>query len=305
MRSDLEKSYASCEQIARQSGSSFFLAFRTLPRGMYREMCVLYAFMRRTDDLGDDARVPPEMRADLLHNWQSELTAALNGEYVPSRILPALADVALRREIPSEYLQEAVRGVQSDLQPHTVETFADLEHYCYQVAGVVGLCCLRIWGYRGDEPREPALACGTAFQLTNILRDLREDAQNGRVYLPREDLERFGYSKEDLLAGRYNTPFRELMQFQVERAWTYYDAALPLRHHLSPEGRRIFVNLFDLYRSLLERIERADYDVLSHRIRLSYWKKAEIVLRCLLRLDGSRQEFPLPRRPLSSCADTC
>ncbi|WP_437194347.1 phytoene/squalene synthase family protein [Planctomicrobium sp. SH527] len=285
MRSDLDLAYSHCEQISRQSGSSFFVAFRLLPRSMYREMCVLYAFMRRTDDLSDDPQVPVPVRIEQLARWQQELGAALHGEFVASRELTALADVAMRRQIPEAYLFEAINGVRSDLQPRTFETFAELEHYCYQVAGVVGLSCLRIWGYEDSEPRESAIACGTAFQLTNILRDLGEDAANGRIYLPADELSRFGYSSEELKAGVRNAAFHDLMKFQVERAWSYYDAAIPLRHRLSPEGRKIYRGLFELYSSLLEQIERADYDVFSRRIRLSFWKKARIAARCLFSWD--------------------
>jgi phytoene synthase len=282
MRHDLEASYLHCEQIARQSGSSFFLAFRALPRDMFREMCVLYAFMRHTDDLADDESLAIGGRLELLQAWQRDLTAALNGEYVPGRVLPALADVALRKNIPAEYLLEAVHGVRSDLQPVEFESFPQLEHYCYQVAGVVGLCCLRIWGFEGPEPREPAIACGTAFQLTNILRDLAEDAGRGRIYLPGEDLRQFGYSASDLHARVFNPQFRALMEFETARAWNFYDAALPLRHQLSPSGQRIFRGLFDLYSGLLEQIERANFDIFSRRIRISRWKKAAVAIRCLI-----------------------
>lgn len=285
MRSDIRQSYRHCECIARQSKSSFFLAFRTLPAEKFREMCVLYAFMRRTDDLGDDPRVDIATRTKQLDQWQRDLRSALNGDYVGCRILPALADVAFKRNIPSAYLHEAIHGVQSDLTARSFETFNELEKYCYQVAGVVGLSCLHIWEFEGSEPRETAIACGTAFQLTNILRDLKEDALNGRIYLPREDLRRFGYSEEDLRQGRRDGRFRALMKFQVQRAWTYYDQALPLRHRLSPEGRRIFIGLFELYSSLLKQIEQENYDVFSRRIRVSFWKKASIAMRCLLRVN--------------------
>lgn len=284
MHSELDQSYAYCQQLARSSGSTFFLAFRCLPREMFREMCVLYAFMRQTDDLGDAGIDSPDVRRQHLSLWRKELNAALQGEYVSERGLTALADVALKRQIPGEYLHEVITGVEADLSPRAFETFEELEHYCYQVAGVVGLCCLRVWGYTGDVPHAAAVACGTAFQLTNILRDLGEDAARGRIYLPREDLAVFGYSPEDLQQRRRNDCFERLMRFQAERAWHYYDLALPLRHQLSDPGRRIFLAFFDLYSSLLERIERARYDVFTQRIHLSRWKKGVVALRCLLRL---------------------
>jgi len=294
MRSDLQQSYEHCERIARQSSSSFFLAFRALPKEKFREMCVLYAFMRNTDDLGDDARLPVERRRQLLTNWNDDLTRACQGSYVPCRILPAVSDLVLKREIPLDDLRETIRGVQADLTPRTFETFADLESYCYQVAGVVGLSCLRIWGFQGPEPRESAIACGTAFQLTNILRDLKEDASHDRFYLPRQELERFGFSRADLQQGRRDGAFRELMRFQVQRAWGFYDQALPLAEVLSPEGRRIYLGLFDLYSSLLRQIEQANYDVYRKRIRIPLWKKARVALCCLLMWDP-----PVNRRSVS------
>jgi len=258
-------------------------------------MCVLYAFMRRTDDLSDDPTLDVTARSVLLEQWQSSLAAALRGEDISCSILPAMADVAIRRQLPHEYLHEAIRGVQGDLVSRTFETFPELEHYCYQVAGVVGLSCLSIWGYEGEEPRELATACGTAFQLTNILRDLKEDAGNGRIYLPQQELREFSYTPADLLAGNQGDAFRELMQFQVQRAWSYYDQALPLRHRLSPDGKRIFVGLFNLYSSLLKQIERANYDVYSRRIRVPFWTKANIALNCLLRREPVISPEPLAK----------
>jgi phytoene synthase len=253
---------------------------------MFREMCALDAFMRQTDDLCDDPRLDPEIRRQQLAEWREELAAALDGQYSASRLLPALADVALRREIPSEYLYEVIAGVAGDLAPRTFASFPELEHYCYQVAGVVGLCCLHIWGYRAEEPRDEALACGTAFQLTNILRDLGEDARAGRVYLPQDELAAVGYSSEDLAAGVRNDAFTRLLQQQLERAWTYYDRALPLRHRLHADGRRVFSAFFDLYSTLLEQIEKSPGEVLTRPVRLSRWKKGSVLLRCLLRLDA-------------------
>jgi phytoene synthase len=297
VQSEIEKSYRYCEQIARGSGSNFYLAFQTLPRTMFREMCVLYAFMRQTDDLGDNTSLSIAERQTNLDCWRDELSSALRGEYAASRCLPALSDVVLKRSIPQVYLYEVIRGVQGDLSPRRFRTKAELELYCFQVAGAVGLCCLRIWGFRGHEPRDAAIACGNAFQLTNILRDLQEDSAAGRVYLPAEDLARFGYSEESLRAGTRSSAFHQLMKFEVKQAWNYYDQALPLRNVLSPPGQRIFLAFMDLYSSLLTQIEKADYDVFTSRIRLSRWKKLSVGLRCLFRWRASGL---FPRHPRSS-----
>jgi len=248
-------------------------------------MCVLYAFMRKTDDLGDQEELPLAVRTEQLQQWHSDLQAVLAGQVVSDPILVAMGDVAQHQEIPSTSLLEVIRGVQGDLTPRTFQTFPELEHYCYQVAGVVGLCCLKIWGYRGTEPLPAAIACGTAFQLTNVLRDLKEDAQRGRIYLPQEELQNYGYSAEELQQGVLNSCFRDLMQFQVDRAWSYYRDAFPLQEELSVPGRRIFLAFFDLYTSLLREIEKAEFDVFSRRIGLSRWKKVRVVMSCLLKLE--------------------
>lgn len=255
-------------------------------------MCVLYAFMRHTDDLGDQEDLPIDQRRDLLKQWRHELKSALAGNACTQPLLPALLDVVQLRNIPEQYLQEVISGVESDLDSGTFTRFADLEKYCYQVAGVVGLCCLKIWGYRSEEAVPTAIACGTAFQLTNILRDLREDARRGRVYLPQEDLERFGVTFEQIRSGETTPGFREMMRFQVARAWNFYHEAASLYDDLSPSGQRIFVAFCEVYSSLLNEIERADYDVLTKRVSLARWKKGWIAMRCLLRIHSGAPQFP-------------
>ncbi|WP_437227675.1 phytoene/squalene synthase family protein [Planctomicrobium sp. SH661] len=285
MSSSHENSYRFCEQLARRSGSNFFVAFRTLPREMFRQMCVLYAFMRCTDDLGDRTDIPLEERQQLLNTWKGELRSALAGQATSNPVLAALVHVSQVRQIPEQYLAEVIDGVSGDLTPRAFEHFHELEHYCYQVAGVVGLCCVQIWGYPGDPPTASSIACGTAFQLTNILRDLKEDSLQGRVYLPQSELRNAGLTVEDLQLGRICPAFRDLMQFQVERAWSFYREAAPLESQLSAPGRRIFLAFFDIYSSLLKEIERAKFDVFSERIHLSRFKKGCVALRCLLRMN--------------------
>lgn len=282
--SELESSYQRCLDVVRRSGSTFVLAFRTLPRPMFRDMVVLYAFMRHTDDLGDDQAVPIAQRRIRLATWEDDLRAALAGNPPRSPLLPALAELALRRSIPAIHLHDVIRGVQTDLDPREFATFADLDQYCYLVAGAVGLCCLPVWGHRGELPREPALACGTAFQLTNILRDLAADARQGRVYLPTEDLRRFGVSQPQLAASRFDPQLRPLLEFETSRAWNHYRRALPLYESLDPDGRRIFSSFLELYSSLLREIEKRNFDVFSQPVRLPRWRKATVLLRCLLRL---------------------
>lgn len=255
---------------------------------MFRDMCVLYSYMRVTDNLGDDETLPLDQRRQKLRLWQTDLRDAFAGKPAADPVLTAMVDVALRREIDPSLLEEVIVGVESDLSPREFVTFDELNQYCYQVAGVVGLCCLRIWGCPKvlSSTHQQALDCGTAFQLTNILRDLAEDAQRGRLYLPVEELEEFGISRADLFQGVQSEAFRELMMFQVERAWSFYRKAMPLLEIVSNEGRPILSGFMRAYSSLLKQIQQRGYDVFSERIRLSRGQKLLIAGRSMLRLSG-------------------
>lgn len=280
MTPTLADSYAYCQTLARTTGRNFYFSFLTLPRPMFRDMCVLYAFMRHTDDLGDDPDRPVPERRQRLQEWRGEVDAAFQSAQ-RGPILPALADVAQRRGIPHEYLREVIAGVESDLTPRRFETFAELERYCYQVAGAVGLCCIHVWGFRDPAATNKAIDCGTAFQLTNILRDLAEDARSGRVYLPLEELERFDYSVSDLVAGVRDARFEQLMQFQVARARDYYARGAALHQSLSRPGRSVLSAMLRIYGSLLREIERRDFDVFTRRIRISTPRKLAIACTSL------------------------
>jgi phytoene synthase len=267
----LKQSYAACEAIARRAASSFFPAFRVLPTPQRRAMWALYAFLRIADDISDEPASEEDKRARL-RQWREGLTAALGGDY-RHPVCQALQDTLRRFAIPHEYLFDALDGVEMDLTPHTYDRFADLEQYCYRVASVVGLACIHIWGFATERAKEYAVHAGTAFQLTNILRDLGEDAARQRVYLPREDLERFGYAADRLRRGERGEEFRSLMQFEIARARGLYDAAWPLVPLLRPPGRAVFLVMARTYRALLDEMERRAYDVFTHRIRIGRWRK--------------------------------
>ncbi len=277
MSLSLADSYTYCERLARREAGNFYHAFRLLPRPQHRAMCALYAFMRIADDLSDGPQSIPEKCA-LLDNWRKQLDLALAGTYT-HRLHAALHDTIRSYAIPRQYLVDVLDGVCMDLEPLRFQTFADLYAYCYRVASAVGLACIHIWGFERPEAKVHAEAAGIAFQLTNILRDLAEDAARGRVYLPREDLKRFGYSEEQLGRGERNEAFRELMRFQVQRARSYYEAAEPLAKLLKPAGRAVCLVMARTYRGLLEAIERRDYDVFSGRVQLSRWHKMALALR--------------------------
>jgi phytoene synthase len=275
----LAQSYAFCERLARREAGNFYHAFQLLPRPERRSMCALYAFLRVADDLSDSAGPIVDRRAQL-EDWGQRWIAALAGSY-SHPLHAALCHTVRIHGIPQEYLEEALVGVGMDLDTKRYTTFEDLYRYCYRVASVVGLSCIHIWGFADERAKVLAEAAGIAFQLTNILRDLREDAERGRVYLPREDLERFGYREHELFRGERNESFRALMAFEAKRAYAYYETARPLGQFLRPAGRAVFLVMIRTYRGLLDRIVQSDFDVFGMRVRLSPWRKLWLAAQAL------------------------
>jgi phytoene synthase len=279
MDATVVRSYTWCERLARREAGNFYHAFRVLPSPQRRAMCALYAFLRITDDLVDNPD-PLEQRRAALDTWRAALAKALAGQASHPLHL-ALRHTVEHYHIPPHYLSDALDGVAMDLEPVVYPTFADVYRYCYRVASVVGLACIHIWGFADERAKDYAEKAGIAFQLTNILRDLGEDAGRQRVYLPVEDLERFGCEPQAFRAGKRDEQFRALMRFEVERAYAYYDAALPLLDELQPHGQAVYLIMYRTYRGLLEAIERRDYDVFTSRVRLSRWHKLGLVLQAL------------------------
>jgi len=279
MNPSLARSYAYCERLARREAGNFYHGFRVLPRRQRLAMCALYAFLRIADDLSDEAGTSAGKRRRL-EDWRAGLDEALAGRYV-HRLHEALDDAVRTYAVPPCYLHDVLDGVEMDLEPVAYATFEELRLYCYRVASAVGLACIHIWGFQDKRARTYAESAGLAFQLTNILRDLREDAGRGRVYLPREDLDRFGYDAAGLFACRRDDRFRALMRFEIARARGYYDAAWPLVPLLAPPGRAVFLVMARTYRGLLDAIEERDYDVFSSRVRVSSWRKLFFALRAL------------------------
>jgi phytoene synthase len=246
-------------------------------------MCALYAFLRHTDDLADES-ASSAWKTEAIEAWRLDLDAALAGRQAHWPGLAALADTVARHGIPPRLLQAVIEGVSMDVEPRRYATFADLALYCHHVASVVGLCCLHIWGFDPDGGRALRLAenCGIALQLTNIIRDVRDDAGNGRVYLPLEDLERFGVAALELqAAGPPSDRLRALLAFQAERALSYYDAARELAPLITPTGRPVFLTIIGTYRGLLDEIVARNYHVQDGRVSLSKLRKTIVVLRAL------------------------
>jgi phytoene synthase len=279
MTPKLARSYAYCERLTRREAGNFYHAFRVLPRRQRLAMCAVYAFMRVADDLTDGPG-EPALKRDALDSWRRRLDLALAGNFT-HRLHAAFHDTVRNHGIPRAYLDAVLDGVEMDLVPVSFPTFADLRVYCYRVASAVGLACIHVWGFADERAKEYAESAGIAFQLTNILRDLGEDAARNRVYLPREDLDRFGYDEERLRRGERDAAFRALMGFEVRRARAFYDAAGPLGGLLRPAGRAVFQVMLRTYRGLLDAIEGRDYDVFSSRVRLSGWRKLLLALQAL------------------------
>ena len=207
-------------------------------------------------------------------------------------LFPALTDTLSRHAVPTSYLHDVIDGVAADLRFSGFETFEDLNRYCYQVAGAVGLCCVHIWGFHDEAALPLAVDCGTAFQLTNILRDLGEDAAMGRCYLPREDLRRFDLTEADFAAHVRDDRFRELMRFQVSRAREYYAQAGGLFDCIDRPGKPILAAMLKIYGGLLDEIERRDYDVYSERVSLSRGRKLRIALGAVIKHRVFRRPGP-------------
>jgi 15-cis-phytoene synthase len=270
MASDLDESYRCCIHVARTQARNFYYSFLCLPAPKRAAMCAIYAFMRYSDDISDDEGDDRQAR---MSAWRAALDRTFEGDYGDSRILPAFHDSVSRYGIPRRYFHELIDGAEMDLAPRRYETFPDTYRYCYHVASVVGLVCIHVFGFRDPRAKELAEYNGVAFQLTNILRDLREDAQMGRVYLPQEDLHRFGYTEDELRDGAENEAFHALMRFEVERAREYYDRAAPLVPLIDPDSRPCLRAMRQIYGGILDRIVAQNYDVFSRRARVPTWRK--------------------------------
>ncbi len=268
-------------RLTRRSHSSFFYAFLCLPRRQREAIYAVYAFCRIVDDAVDLGRDREEQRHEL-RRWREEIARVYNG--VPEHPAAQRLQQAIRTfPIPRAALLEIIAGVEMDLERAAYETFDDLYPYCYRVASAVGLCCIEIFGYVDPRAREYAVNLGIALQLTNILRDVQADARAGRVYVPQEDLRRFGVTAEDLVAGRYTPRFVELMAWEAARARRYYErawAALP-----AADARRLFAAeiMGRTYFALLRAIEARRFQVFGERVALPTYRRAGIALSCWLR----------------------
>ena len=290
--SQLHMAYSVCRGITRERAKNFYYGFLVLPKRKRQALCAVYAFMRRCDDIADDPTLSAADRRQRLDSWVDAFHAALSGLPTDDPILLALTDAQRRFAISVGLLDQLAFGTAMDTEeanpdpnadpnipsrPIQYGSFQELERYCYNVASVVGLVCIRIFGY-GDPAAEPlAEKIGLAFQLTNIIRDVKEDADLGRVYLPEEDLTRFGLSSADLAPSPDPVRIRPLLELEAQRAFENYKAADDLIPLIQEDSQPALWVLITIYRSLLEKIIRLNYDVFTRRVSLTTSEKLIIL----------------------------
>jgi phytoene synthase len=292
VNAELKQAYAHCRAVARRAARNFYYAFLALPRRKRDALSAVYAFMRRADDISDDPALSVAERRRQLEAWRAETRRALAGEGASDPVLLALGDAQRAFHIPPALFDQLLDGTAMDLEQGTAagehpavlyRDFEELSHYCYHVASVVGLVCIRVFGYSDPRAEQLAERVGIAFQLTNIIRDVREDAALGRVYLPAEDLARFGRSAAELRNGAAAAAFRPVLALEAERAREHYAAADELLPLIEADSRPALWVLVEIYRRLLERMAERDFDVFQERVGLSSAEKLSVLGRGMLR----------------------
>jgi phytoene synthase len=291
----LATAYSVCGGITRSAAKNFYYAFLLLPRRKREALCAVYAFMRRCDDITDDPTLALPERRRKLDQWLDALHLAQQNHPTDDPILLALTDAQRRFHIRAGLLDDLALGTAMDIQENTetfegdeplfarqhslirYRTFEDLRVYCYHVASVVGLVCIHIFGYRDPQAESLAEHCGLAFQLTNIIRDVKEDALLGRVYLPEEDLVKYGVSAEDLLTAPDPALFRPLLMMETDRARDFYRSGDELIPYVSEDSQPALWVLINIYRNLLEKIAERQYDVFNGKISLTVGEKLRVL----------------------------
>jgi 15-cis-phytoene synthase len=317
----VSESYRQVQRISRQSGSNFYRSFWLLPQPKRNAMFALYAFARVTDDLGDSHH-PASLRTLWLDWWRQATAMNLISDladgqivlpdrwestsddvrqqlqYSAAAVLPALRDASIRYQIPSRYLLEIIDGVLADQQKTRFDTYEQVEHYCYLVASAIGLACLHIWEFDQPMPTQEAIDCGLAFQWTNILRDIREDAARGRIYLPRQLYQRHGMEEDDFLQNRRDDRLQCLIREEVHRAEAFYESGWKVYDSLHPDGRPMFSMMWRTYRRLLTRIANDPGAVILRRTKLGRTEKFGLICRHFI--PALFRRLPVPPTEISS-----
>jgi phytoene synthase len=288
--------YSVCKGITRTAAKNFYYAFLVLPKRKREALYAVYAFMRRCDDITDESTISFAERRHKLDTWLDALHAAQQGHPTDDAILLALTDAQRRFGIPAGLLDELAHGTAMDIEIDIEEasqappeltvqyqSFEDLRVYCYRVASVVGLVCIHIFGYRDPAAEPLAERCGIAFQLTNIIRDAKEDAAMGRVYFPEEDLAKFGLTAQDLLSNPDPARIRPLLALEADRAREFYASGDELLPFISEDSQPALWILVSIYRRLLEKIAEKQYDVFTAKVALTTSEKLLILARGALK----------------------
>ncbi len=277
MAAELELAYSHCRRVTRENARNFYYTFRPMPHEKRRAMYAVYAYCRLCDDIAD-GELPLEAKYRGFERVRRNLQACEpSGEDAP--MYRALHDTARRFDIPYRYFEEILQGVEMDMVKSRFASFDELREYCYKVASVVGLVCIRIFGFDDPKAKEYAVEMGLAMQLTNILRDVKEDAERGRIYIPQDEMSRFSYTEAELERGAITEGFRSLMAYQAERARRYFDSSRRLFPLISADARACPKLMHATYSGILERIERAGFDVFERRIGLSAGSKLILLAR--------------------------
>jgi 15-cis-phytoene synthase len=258
--------------ITQNSKTNFLYSFSLLPKEKYEAINTVYAFCRQTDDIVDNEVDSVELRYQKIREWRDEFQKALEGKSNYS-LLNQVNRIIKKFSIPVEPFFELIKGMEADLQVSRYKDFETLYQYCFRAAATVGLMCIEIFGYKTENAKQYAVNLGIALQLTNILRDIKYDALNGRIYLPTEDLKRFGYSEDDLMNFRYNESFIELMEFECKRTRGYFEKA---NDSFVKEDRKLLFPariMQKIYFNILQKIEKMNYNVFSKKAKVSKLKK--------------------------------
>jgi 15-cis-phytoene synthase len=291
----LSHAYAVCRGVARRAAKNFYYGFLVLPSEKRNALCAVYAFMRHADDISDDPNLDPNRKREKLGEWLDSANQVFDGKPTDDPVLMALADAQKRFNVPRQLFEQLVQGTSMDLDipvntgaPAVVcGTFDDLKHYCYYVASIVGLVCIRIFGYEDKKAEFLAEDCGLAFQLTNIIRDVKEDAGMGRIYIPAEDLARFSLapgqlSPAELSDSLKSQQLRPVLEYEADRARRYYESAKWLMELIDEDSRPALWVLVEIYSRLLKKIAARNYDVFTERVSLTFWEKLKVLSRGFL-----------------------
>jgi phytoene synthase len=240
-------------------------------------MNTVYAFCRQTDDIVDEGTISDDVKYDKLRKWRIELEKSLDG-HSDYPLINKLSKTIQNFSIPLEPFFDLIKGMEMDLQKKSYLTFNDLQTYCYNVASTVGLMCIEIFGYKHHSAKDFAINLGIALQLTNILRDIKKDAEKGRIYLPKEDLEKFNYHESDVFNNTYNENFQRMMEYQVERAREYFNSATACLNREDKKAMFAARAMQHIYYRMLNKIVDVDYNVYQYKIKISTVKKVGISL---------------------------